>query len=121
MGQVKFPLNFERLAIWIQPNKRKHLLHSFHITRLMCSTYNFLTTGSKPLHVLSIFACLYFTLATSLLRSTQVLQKPIKEISGNFMEPVKVGLAVLKKGFYFLKIPKGNMNMLSEESWFLVS
>ena len=42
--------------------KEKHLLHSFHITRLMYSTYNFLTTGSELLHVTSIFACLYFTL-----------------------------------------------------------
>ena len=30
----------------------------------------------------------------------------VKEISGNFKDPTKVGLAVLKKDRYFLKIPK---------------
>ena len=50
----------------------------------MGSTYNFLVTGTKLLHMPSIFACIYFPLVSSLLRSTQVLRNHIKEISEDF-------------------------------------
>ena len=86
--------------------REKHLLHSFQITRLMCSTYNFLTTGSKLLHVPSIFACLYFTLVPSLLRSTQVLQKPCHGNFGKFQGSGESRFGVPEKDRYFLKIPK---------------
>ena len=64
--------------------KEKHLLHSFHITCLMCSLVLPLTISLQLVasyNVPSIFTSLYFTLVSSLLRSTQVLQKPCQ---GNF-------------------------------------
>ena len=86
--------------------KKKHLLHSFHITCFICSTYNFLTTGSKLLHVSSIFACLYFTLVPSLLSSTQVLQKPCQGNFAKFQGSGKSRFGGSEKDRYFLKIPK---------------
>ena len=86
--------------------KEKHLLHSFHITCLVCSTYNFLTTGSELLHVPSIFACLYFTLVPSLLHNTQALQKSCQGNFWKFQGPSKSRFGGSEKDCYFLKIPK---------------
>ena len=72
----------------------------------MCSTYNFLTTGSKLLHVPSIFARLYFTLVPSLLCSTQVLQKPCQGNFEKFQRTGKSRFGSSEKDRYFLKIPK---------------
>ena len=72
----------------------------------MCSTYNFLTTGSKLLHVPFIFACLYFTLVPSILCSTQVLQKPCKGNFGKFQGSGESRFGGSEKDRYFLKIPK---------------
>ena len=85
--------------------EEKRLLHSFHITRFICSTYNFLT-DSKLLHVPSISASLYFTLVPSLLRSTQVLQKPCQGNFGKFQGSGKSRSCGSEKDCYSLKIPK---------------
>ena len=72
----------------------------------MCSTYNFLTTGSKLLHVPSIFACLYFTLVPSLLRSTQVLQNTYQGNLKKFQASGEIRFGGSEKDSYSLKIPK---------------
>ena len=91
------------------------------------TTNTFLTTGSKLQHVPSIFACLRFTLVSSL--GTQVLQKSSQGNFGKF----QVGKFQVygesrfggsEKDRHFLKISKWQHNILgitSEESWLLIS
>ena len=105
--------------------KEKHLLPSFYITRLVCSTYNFLTTGTKLLHVPSIFTFLVFTLLLSLhsYAARRSYRNHVKEISENFKDLAKVGLAVLKKIVIFWIFQNGSINVFkitSQESWFLI-
>ena len=70
------------------------------------TTYNFLTTGSKLQRVPSVFACLYFTLVPSLIRSTKVLQKPCQGNFGKFQGSSESRFDGCEKDRYFLKIPK---------------
>ena len=54
----------------------------------------------------SIFACLYFTLVSSFLCSTQVLQKPCQGNFGKFQGSGKSRFGGSEKDRCFLKIPK---------------
>ena len=78
------------------------------------TTYNFLTTASKLQHVLSIFACLYFALVTSLLRSTQVLQKPCQENFEKFQGSSQSRFGGSEKDRYFLKISKWQHKLVGD-------
>ena len=89
--------------------KEKNWLHSFHITRLMCSLVLLLTISSQLVasySVPSIFASLYFTLVLSLLRSMQVVQKPCQGNFWRFQGSGESRFCVSEKDRYFLKIPK---------------
>ena len=90
------------------------------------TTYNFLTTDSKLQHVPSIFSLIVFTSLWSLhsYAARRSYKNHVKEVSGNFKDPVRVCLAVLKKNGYFSRFQNSSINLFgitSEESWFLSS
>ena len=98
------------------------LHHSFNVF-FSITAYNFLTTGSKLQHVPSIIA--FFTSIWSLHSYTahRSYRNHAKEISGNFKDLVRVGLAVLKNIVIFWRFQNGSVNLFgitSEESWFLI-
>ena len=111
MGQIKFLLNFERLAIQIEPNKRTTVAplishHSFN-KFFSITTYNFFTTGSKLATARAfIFPCLYFPLVPSLLCSTKVLEKPCQGNFRKFQGSSESKFGSSEKDLYFLKIPE---------------
>ena len=105
MGLIKFPYNFERLAINHNKKNSCSTYYSFNVF-FSIITYNFLPT-------VQLLACynrclpslLAFTLL--LLRLTfAVLQKPCQENVGKFQEFCESRLGGSEKDRYFLKILK---------------
>ena len=110
-------------------NKRKTVTP--HITHLIYSLV-FLLTISLLLvanfsHSKRLSSLLFVFCMSSLCSYTLHLQSyrnHVKEISGNFKNPARVGLAVLKKTVIFWKFQNGSINLLRiarEESWFSYS
>ena len=91
--------------------------HSFN-EFLSITTYNFLKTYPYSVRLPSL---LVFTSLWPLLSRTQLLQKPCQ---GNFKDPARVGLVVLKKIVIFWRFQNGSITLFRitrEENWFLIS
>ena len=112
MRQIKFPHYPERLASRCQQNKRKS-----------CSTY-YLFSEFFIKTICNILIIGYLAVATAFhLCLPSLLSYSQKSCQGNFKNPTKVGLAVLKKIVIFWIFKNGSINLFgntSGESWLLI-
>ena len=113
----------------MQPEQKKNSCSTYHSFNLFFSitTYHFLTTDSKL--AIARAKCLpYLLVFLSSFHSYALHLYPyrnyVKEILGNFKNPVGVVSVVLKKIDSFLKFQNGSINLLgiaSEEILFIIS
>ena len=114
-------ISFRFWKIWIKPEQIKNSYsrhHSFNVF-FSITNCNFLITDSR--HDPSIFACLHFTLTHYL--HLKSYRNHVREISRNFKDPARVGLAVLKKIVIFWRFQNDSIDLFgitSEENWFLI-
>ena len=97
LSNIKMSQNIMTRIVDVTKTKKKTV--ALHITHLMCCLALLLrislqlVASYKQVH--SIFACLHFILTHYL--CSQSYRNHVKEISGSFKDPARVGLAVLKK------------------------
>ena len=104
MGLIKFPYNFERLAINQNKKNSCSTYYSFNVF-FSIITYNFLPTVQL---LASYNRCLPSLLAFTLFLRLKfaVLQKPCQGNFGKFQEFGKIRFGIPLKDCYFLKILK---------------